>query len=60
MKTIGIGLAIASLVMLVIQSVRVLLGTEPVNSADVMVMSASLSFLSTALIAFGAVFNKGE
>lgn len=60
MKTLGIALATTSLVVLLVQSIKVLLGTDPVNSADIMVISASLSFLSTAFIAMGTVFSKKD
>lgn len=60
MKTLGIALATTSLILLLVQSFKVLLGTDPVNSADIMVMSATLSFLSTALIAMGTVFSKDK
>ncbi len=60
MKTLGIAFAGSSLILLLVQSLKVLTGSEPVTSADVMVMSASLSFLSTAFIAMGTVFSKGD
>ncbi len=60
MKTLGIALATTSLILLLVQSFKVLLGTDPVNSADIMVMSATLSFLSTALSATGTDFRKDK
>jgi len=57
MKAVGITLGFCALLLMLFQSVRLIITMEPWNSADFLIVSATMSFMSTVLITTGRLFS---
>lgn len=57
MRAIGVTLGFCALILMLFQTVRLVTAMEPWSSADFLIVTATMSFLSTALIAVGRIFS---
>lgn len=58
MKAIGVTLGFCAFILMLSQSINLFITMETWNSADFLLISATMSFMSTAFMAIGKLFNK--
>jgi hypothetical protein len=57
MRAIGLTLGLCALILMLFQSIRLFITMEPWDSADFLIVSATMSFMSTAFVAIGRIFS---
>lgn len=58
MRAIGVTLGFCALLLMGFQSIRLFTTMEEWNSADFLIVTATMSFMSTAFMAVGNIFNR--